>query len=100
MTFSVRSGDSTKLPLNKLTLLSITTSDNTASLWLQSLAGTGTVINQWLASNGFDSTRVNSRTPGSRGTTRQVWLGADDSAGNGQPAGQDPKWKGGQYLGE
>lgn len=56
--------DSTRLPLNKLTLLSITTSDNTASLWLQSLAGTGTVINQWLANNGFDSTRVNSRTPG------------------------------------
>ena len=56
--------DSTRLPLNKLTLLSITTSDNTASLWLQALAGTGTVINQWLADHGFDSTRVNSRTPG------------------------------------
>src|SRR5262249_49757388 len=32
--------------------------------WLQYLAGTGTVINQWLAEHGFDSTRVNSRTPG------------------------------------
>jgi beta-lactamase class A len=59
--------DSTRLPLNKLTLLSITLSDNTASLWLQSLAGTGTIINQWLANNGFDSTRVNSRTPGREG---------------------------------
>jgi hypothetical protein len=48
----------------KLTLLMITISDNTASLWLQALAGTGTVINQWLADYGFDSTRVNSRTPG------------------------------------
>ena len=45
-------------------MLMITTSDNTAALWLQSLAGTGTVINQWLADHGFDSTRVNSRTPG------------------------------------
>jgi beta-lactamase class A len=56
--------DSSVVPLNRLTLLSITTSDNTASLWLQALAGTGTTINQWLASHGFDSTRVNSRTPG------------------------------------
>ena len=56
--------DSTRIPLSKLTLLSITTSDNTASLWLQALAGTGIAINQWLADHGFDSTRVNSRTPG------------------------------------
>jgi len=56
--------DSTRIPLNQLTLLSITTSDNTASLWLQALAGGGTVINQWLSDHGFDSTRVNSRTPG------------------------------------
>jgi beta-lactamase class A len=56
--------DSATVPLSKLTLLSITVSDNTASLWLQYLAGTGTVINQWLADHGFDSTRVNSRTPG------------------------------------
>jgi beta-lactamase class A len=56
--------DSSKIPLSKLTLLSITTSDNTASLWLQALAGTGTAINLWLAGHGFDSTRVNSRTPG------------------------------------
>ena len=56
--------DSSTIPLSKVTLLSISTSDNTASLWLQSLAGTGTAINQWLADHGFDSTRVNSRTPG------------------------------------
>ena len=56
--------DSSKVPLSKLTLLMITTSDNTASLWLQALAGTGSAINAWLAANGFDSTRVNSRTPG------------------------------------
>jgi len=56
--------DSSKVPLSKLTLLMITTSDNTASLWLQALAGGGSAINDWLAAHGFDSTRVNSRTPG------------------------------------
>ncbi len=66
--------DSTTIPLNQLTLLSITTSDNTASLWLQALAGGGTVINQWLAEHGFDSTRVNSRTPGREANrTRYGW---------------------------
>ncbi|HWA16379.1 MAG TPA: serine hydrolase [Gemmatimonadales bacterium] len=59
--------DSTPIPLNQVTLLSITTSDNTASLWLQALAGGGAAINEWLATNGFDSTRVNSRTPGREG---------------------------------
>jgi beta-lactamase class A len=42
----------------------ITTSDNTASLWCQQLAGTGIEINKWLSENGYQSTRVNSRTPG------------------------------------
>ena len=42
----------------------ISVSDNTASLWLQALAGTGTSINRWLEENGFHHTRVNSRTPG------------------------------------
>ncbi len=56
--------DSTPVPLAQVAMLSITTSDNTASLWLQKLVGTGTVINAWLSRHGFDSTRVNSRTPG------------------------------------
>jgi beta-lactamase class A len=45
-------------------MLMLTTSDNTASLWLQSLAGKGTRINELLDSLGFTYTRVNSRTPG------------------------------------
>jgi beta-lactamase class A len=53
-----------KIALSKVMMLMITTSDNTASLWCQSLAGTGTAINDWLATNGFQHTRVNSRTPG------------------------------------
>lgn len=56
--------DTVKIPLKKVVMLMLTTSDNTASLWLQSLAGTGTRINQILDSLGFKSTRVNSRTPG------------------------------------
>jgi beta-lactamase class A len=42
----------------------ITFSDNHAALWLQAMAGTGTVINSWLEKQGFHTTRVNSRTPG------------------------------------
>ncbi|MBS1509310.1 MAG: serine hydrolase [Bacteroidetes bacterium] len=56
--------DSAKIELAKLILLMLSTSDNTASLWLQQLAGTGTRINQILDSAGFGNTRVNSRTPG------------------------------------
>lgn len=53
-----------KIELSKVMMLMLTTSDNTASLWLQSLAGTGTRINQLMDSLGFPNTKVNSRTPG------------------------------------
>jgi beta-lactamase class A len=53
-----------KILLKKLIMLMLTTSDNTASLWLQSLAGTGTTINAFLDSMGFSNTRINSRTTG------------------------------------
>jgi len=53
-----------KIILKKVMMLMLTTSDNTASLWLQSLAGTGTRINETLDSLGFKNTRINSRTPG------------------------------------
>jgi beta-lactamase class A len=53
-----------KILLKKVAMLMETTSDNTASLWLQSLAGKGTRINEILDSLGFKDTRVNSRTPG------------------------------------
>ena len=56
--------DNEKISLGKLLMLMITTSDNTASLWCQHLAGTGIEINRWLAENGFVHTRVNSRTAG------------------------------------
>ena len=56
--------DTTKILLKKVIMLSLTTSDNTASLWLQGLAGKGTRINEILDSLGFKDTRVNSRTPG------------------------------------
>lgn len=56
--------DGEKIRLKKVMMLMMTTSDNTASLWLQGLAGGGTRINQLLDSLGFKDTRVNSRTPG------------------------------------
>jgi len=59
--------DGEKIQLSKVQMLSITTSDNTASLWLQKLAGSEN-INKWLSENGFEHTRLNSRTAG-----RQVY---------------------------
>jgi beta-lactamase class A len=67
---SFKSGE--KILLKKIMMLMLTTSDNTASLWLQSIAGTGTQINGLLDSLGFKDTRVNSRTSG-RESNRGVY---------------------------
>jgi beta-lactamase class A len=56
--------DTERIELGKVMMLMLTMSDNTASLWLQSLAGTGIRINAILDSLGYKYTRVNSRTPG------------------------------------
>ena len=64
--------DSEKVELSKVVMLMLTMSDNTASLWLQGLAGTGARINAILDSLGFINTRVNSRTPG-REDNRSVY---------------------------
>lgn len=67
--------DSEKIALSKVLMLMITTSDNTASLWSQLLAGTGTAINEVMANNGLKDTRVNSRTPGRRENQKQFGWG-------------------------
>lgn len=59
---SYKSGE--KIEIGKVMLLMLATSDNTASLWLQSLAGGGIRVNEILDSLGLKDTRVNSRTPG------------------------------------
>lgn len=64
--------DGEKIRLKKIIMLMLTTSDNTASLWLQKLAGTGTRINNILDSLGFKDTRVNSRTQG-REANRELY---------------------------
>jgi beta-lactamase class A len=64
--------DGAKIDLSKLCWLMITFSDNTASLWLQELAGTGTAINAWLAAHHLLHTRVNSRTAG-RETAKELY---------------------------
>ncbi len=59
---SFRPGE--KIQLSKLLLLSISLSDNTASLMLQGIAGGGKRINRLMDSLGYRYTRVNSRTAG------------------------------------
>jgi len=61
--------DSSQVRLSWMTTLMMSFSDNTAALWLQSLSGTGVVINEWLEKNGYQVTRMNSRTPG----RREIW---------------------------
>jgi len=67
--------DGEKIALSKVAMLMITTSDNTASLWCQALAGTGTAINRWLETAGFQHTRVNSRTPGREAARKEYGWG-------------------------
>ena len=64
--------DGEKILLKKIIMLMLTTSDNTASLWLQKLAGSGARINEILDSLGFANTRVNSRTLG-RENNRSIY---------------------------
>jgi beta-lactamase class A len=66
--------DSTKIALAKVSMMMMSLSDNTASLWLQGLVG-GATINQWLHDHGFDSTRVNSRVPGRESAKAQYGWG-------------------------
>jgi beta-lactamase class A len=63
------------IELSKVMMLMLTISDNTASLWLQSLAGTGTRINELMDSLGLPDTRVNSRTPGREEAQRRYQWG-------------------------
>jgi beta-lactamase class A len=64
--------DTARITVSRLLTLSLTYSDNSASLWLQQLAGSGTAINGWLERNGFPVTRVNARTPG-REAEYEAW---------------------------
>jgi beta-lactamase class A len=56
--------DTARITVSRLLTLSLTYSDNSASLWLQQLAGGGVAINGWLERQGFAVTRVNARTEG------------------------------------
>ena len=64
-----------EIRLSKLIMLMITISDNSASIWSQVLAGTGTNINRVLEENGFESLRINSRTPGREEAFKQYGWG-------------------------
>lgn len=67
--------DSAVIEVSKLILLMLSISDNTASLWLQKLAGTGSRINEILDSAGFKATKVNSRTAGRENNRTQYGWG-------------------------
>ncbi|MEY3432343.1 MAG: hypothetical protein RL131_279, partial [Bacteroidota bacterium] len=62
----------TAIELSKVMMLMMTISDNTGSLWLQALAGSGTTINTLMNEWGFVQTKVNSRTPG-REEARKIY---------------------------
>ncbi len=65
-----------EISLHKLAFLMMSFSDNTASLWLQELAGTGTEINAQMDALGLPNTKVNSRTPGREAFQRQYGWGS------------------------
>lgn len=67
--------DGEQIELSKVIMLMCTTSDNTASLWLQSLAGTGIEINNLMDELKLPNTRVNSRTPGREENRKQYGWG-------------------------
>ncbi|MCC5915112.1 MAG: serine hydrolase [Balneolaceae bacterium] len=54
----------TEISIAQLIHLMMSVSNNTGSLWLQHLAGSGTAINEKMAELGLENTRVNSRTDG------------------------------------
>ena len=67
--------DSAKTDLSNVITLMITHSDNTAAVWCEKLAGGGIKINEWLAANGFQFTRVNARTTGREINNQQFGWG-------------------------
>jgi len=67
--------DSQRIELSKVMMLMLSMSDNTASLWLQSIAGGGQRINEWMDSLGMKVTHVNSRTPGRENNQNQYGWG-------------------------
>ena len=75
--------DTARMQVSRLLTMSLTYSDNTASLWLQQLAGGGPAVNSWLERNGFAVTRVNARTPGREADYDSLGLGPDHAAGDG-----------------
>jgi len=70
---SMKAGET--IDLRKMVFLSLSFSDNTASLWMQELGGTGTMVNEAMARLGLEHTRVNSRTEGRQEDFRRYGWG-------------------------
>jgi beta-lactamase class A len=58
-----------KVTLRKMAYMMTGFSDNTASVWIQSLIGGSQVANAWLEQHGYSITRDNSRLP----ERREIW---------------------------
>lgn len=67
--------DGAKIDLNRIIMLMLTVSDNTAALWCQELAGGGAAVNDWLEANGFKATHVNTNTAGREAEKAQFGWG-------------------------
>ncbi len=83
--------DSSETELSVLAALMMAYSDNTTSLWNQSLAGGGAAVNALLEQYGLKDTRVNLPHAGTRGEPESVRLGADHPARNEPAAAEDPE---------
>ena len=81
--------DSSRMPLGEVMMLSVTTSDNTAALWCQQLAGTGTAVNQLLDEQGFRADPSQFTHPRQGKIQECIWLGTDHPSRNGCHAPQN-----------
>lgn len=66
--------DGAQMTLAEAVMQMVSLSDNTASLWLQQIAGNAD-INVWLDDNGFHETRVNSRVAGREAAQKEYGWG-------------------------
>ncbi len=80
-----------KIQLSKLMLLSISLSDNTASLMLQGIAGGGLRINQIMDSSRLCIYSCEQPHTGSRNKPRNIWMGTNHTPGDSPPDGTDSR---------
>lgn len=86
--------DGEEVQLSKLVMLMLTMSDNTASLWLQDLGGTGTAINPMAGPERIQRDAHELAHRGAEARLGAVRLGTDHAERNGGATGTDSAGKG------